>query len=65
MDCFYHAKQPLTNFCSNSLCALPLCPKCINLHLSQSNLSHDLVTIDDAFSASAEQLETACRALEH
>lgn len=53
MDCYYHSKQPLTNFCNNPLCSLPLCPKCINLHLSQSNLSHDLVPIGDAFAASA------------
>jgi hypothetical protein len=65
MDCYYHTKQPLTNFCSNPLCSLPLCPKCINLHLSQSNLSHDLVPIAEAFSSSLEQLETATRALEH
>lgn len=56
MDCYYHSKQPLTNFCTNPLCSLPLCPKCINLHLAQSNLSHDLLPIAEAFSSSAEQL---------
>lgn len=56
MDCYYHSKQSLTNFCTNPLCSLPLCPKCINLHLSQSNLSHDLLPIAEAFSSSVEQL---------
>lgn len=65
MDCYYHPKQALTNFCSNSLCALPLCPKCISVHLAQSTLSHQMTPIGEAFAAATEQVETATKALEH
>jgi hypothetical protein len=47
MYCYYHPNQPLTNFCNNPQCALPLCPKCINVHLAQSSVQHEILPIGD------------------
>lgn len=58
MDCFYHPKNPLLNFCLNPDCALPLCPKCINIHLSQSAASHEIVALNEAMASISEQVET-------
>lgn len=65
MDCFYHPKNPLLNFCLNPHCALPLCPKCINIHLSQSVATHEIVALNEAMSSVSEQLETICSGLKN
>lgn len=53
MDCYYHPKNPLQNFCNNPSCALPLCPKCINIHLSQVNCTHEIITLNEAIDMSS------------
>ena len=32
INCAYHPKEKITNFCKDSDCLLPLCPKCIKIH---------------------------------
>ena len=46
MDCYYHPKQPLLNFCNHPTCSLPLCPKCINIHLTETSIPHNLVPLN-------------------
>jgi hypothetical protein len=65
MDCYYHPKNPLLNFCNNPSCALPLCPKCISIHLSQSSSFHEVVSLNDAVASTSEQLDTVCEGLAH
>lgn len=65
MDCYYHPKNPLLNFCMNPNCALPLCPKCINVHLSQSTNSHEIVSLNEAEASISEQIDTIATALNH
>lgn len=56
MDCYYHPHNPLLNFCINPRCSLPLCPKCINIHLSQSSTTHEIVSLNEAMASIQEQL---------
>lgn len=65
MDCYYHPNNPLLNFCINPNCSLPLCPKCINLHLSQSTSAHQIVSLKEAMTSVQEQLDTICSGLAH
>jgi hypothetical protein len=65
MDCYYHPKNPLLNFCMNPSCALPLCPKCINVHLSQSTYAHELLSLNEATAAISEQINIAHAGIEH
>ena len=32
INCAYHPKERITNFCKDPDCLLPLCPKCIKIH---------------------------------
>ena len=57
MDCYYHPKSPLTNFCTHPSCSLPLCPQCINIHLSQSSVPHQIISFDQAQQMVSEQLQ--------
>jgi hypothetical protein len=45
--CYYHPDNILHNFCVNTDCALPLCPKCINIHLNQSNQKHHIQSLSE------------------
>jgi len=63
MDCYYHPKNPLLNFCTNPSCALPLCPKCINIHLSQSTYAHEIVSLNEAVACASEQIDIVCEGL--
>ncbi|EAS06283.2 hypothetical protein TTHERM_00328640 (macronuclear) [Tetrahymena thermophila SB210] len=33
--CAYHVGQNITNFCEDSQCLMPLCPKCLPIHTSE------------------------------
>lgn len=35
--CAFHPSEMITNFCRNSSCLLPLCPKCIKIHVEEHN----------------------------
>lgn len=35
VNCAFHPNEKITNFCKNSECLLPLCPKCIKIHTEE------------------------------
>lgn len=33
VPCAFHPNEFITNFCRNMNCLLPLCPKCVKIHI--------------------------------
>lgn len=60
IECKSHPKQPITNFCKNSQCNLPLCPECVVIHTSyhrDRQLHGDFDTFEKTLCFCDEKLE--------
>ena len=58
-NCHYHPDQILHNFCSTPKCSIPLCPKCIHLHLADQSVPHHLISFEEMLEMTNEQVSTA------
>lgn len=45
--CIYHQNQPITNFCRDAQCLMPLCPYCIEQHLEIHRQNNQFAKIDN------------------
>ena len=62
-NCHYHPDTQLQNFCANPACSLPMCPKCIHIHLHDFTQQHHILPLEDSIQMIKEQILTCLNGL--
>ncbi len=54
LRCHYHLDKPITNFCDQHECILPMCPECVQVHSNyhqQQRQSMNFKTLDSVLTS--------------